>query len=102
MKKMQEFTDERDNACDRDVEGQLLAKTLGRIRETFGASSLEYEGIRKMLVLGLTAEELEARAQTLEEGVNKYPTDSPEYQAYREKCLYMDPEAVASYSYGGT
>ena len=81
--KMEKFTNEKDQHTDRDVEGQLLAKTLARVRESFGASSLEYDGIRKMLVLGIQVEELEARAQALEEGRTKYSVDTPEYTAYR-------------------
>ena len=102
--KMEKFTNEKDQHTDRDVEGQLLAKTLARVRESFGASSLEYDGIRKMLVLGIQVEELEARAQTLEEGRTKYSVDTPEYTAYREKCLYI-PENLKNgkdYTYDGS
>ena len=86
--RMKAFTEKRDEQLNKDVEGQLLAKLLTQIRETYGADSQEYNGFRELLVSGMFVEELQARLETLEQGSAKYPPGSPEYSAFRAKVLY--------------
>ena len=86
--RMKAFTEKRDEQLNKDVEGQLLAKLLTTVRETYGADSQEYNGFRELLVAGMFVEELQARFESLEQGSVKYPPDSPEYSAYRDKVLY--------------
>ena len=86
--RMKAFTEKRDEQLNKDVEGQLLAKLLTTVRETYGADSQEYNGFRELLVAGMFVEELQARFESLEQGSAKYPPDSPEYSAYRDKVLY--------------
>ena len=85
--RMKNFTAARDEQLDQDVEGQMLAGVLATLREKFGADSKEYNGIRELLISGVQVEELQGRAQALEEGFMKYGSDTPEYVAYRKRCL---------------
>jgi hypothetical protein len=86
--KMAKFTAKRDEQLNKDVEGQLLAKLLSEVRLSFGADSIEYNGIRELLISGFQVEELQGRFLALEEGRVKYPSTSPEWMAYRGKLLH--------------
>ena len=76
---MVKITQRADDAADMDVEGQRLAGVLTKVRLAFDADSKEYNGIRKLLVEGMSVSNLDERVDALIAARQKNIDDDHKY-----------------------
>ena len=84
---MVKITQRADDAADMDVEGQRLAGVLTKVRLAFDADSKEYNGIRKLLVEGMSVSNLDERVDALIAARQKNIDDDHKYHKERKKLL---------------
>ena len=93
---MVKITQRADDQADADIEGQRLAAVLSKVRIAFDADSKEYNGIRKLLVEGMSVSNLDVRADALIAARQDNIDDDHKYHKERKKLLAKMKQDVST------